>query len=140
MKQYDYGTNGRQRARGYVLSDEPLGAPLPGRKQFGCNVFSSGEPAYVECTMPRACEAVLDYFKLVSRSPDFEDVPLDVPEEEPAIATPGWDDDGLANESVANQARIKSTEQDYETETTDTENRPLEDKLKESTIRDPEDD
>ncbi|PLB45748.1 hypothetical protein P170DRAFT_500300 [Aspergillus steynii IBT 23096] len=59
------------RCRAYVLSQEPLGLPVPGASAHGCNCFSSGEALNVECIFPRACDAMLDWLDLTYREPGF---------------------------------------------------------------------
>ena len=60
-----------KRGRAYVLSPEELETPLNGRKQFGCNVYSAGEPHHVECIMPRAYKNILRYLQLVEDAPNY---------------------------------------------------------------------
>ena len=50
-----------QRARAYIISQEPLDTPLTGRDEFGCNCYASGETTYVERTMPMAYKSMLTY-------------------------------------------------------------------------------
>lgn len=50
-----------QRARAYLISQEPLETPLSGRDEFGCNCYSSGETTYVERIMPMAHKKMLGY-------------------------------------------------------------------------------
>ena len=47
--------------------------PLVGRKQMGCNTFSSGESQHTECLMPAAYSAMLEFFKLVNEVPGYEE-------------------------------------------------------------------
>ena len=70
-----------QRGRAYLISPEPLDAPLTGRDEFGCNCFSSGEPSYVELIMPRAYRSMLDYFKVIADNPGYEAEPQNFSEE-----------------------------------------------------------
>lgn len=68
-----------KRARAYVVSDEPVETPLTGQEDFGCNVYSAGENAHVECTTPKAYQKILQFFKLVEDVPGYievEAVPL----------------------------------------------------------------
>ena len=53
--------NRKQRARAYIISQEPLDTPLTGRDEFGCNCYASGETTYVERTMPMAYKSILTY-------------------------------------------------------------------------------
>ena len=69
-----------QRGRAYRLSDEPLNTPVTGREEFGCNCYSSGEPVYIESVMSRAYKSFLDYFKLVTAVPGYEEVEMIVSE------------------------------------------------------------
>lgn len=59
------------RCRAYVLSEEPLGIPVPGAADHGCNCFSSGEALNIEGIFPRACEAMLAWLNMVYQEPDF---------------------------------------------------------------------
>ncbi|KAH8423336.1 uncharacterized protein LDX57_001094 [Aspergillus melleus] len=59
------------RCRAYVLSEEPLGLPVPGAAEHGCNCFSSGEALNVECIFPRACDAMLAWLDKTYREPEF---------------------------------------------------------------------
>ncbi|KAL4872378.1 Arb2 domain-containing protein [Aspergillus spectabilis] len=49
------------RCRAYHLSYEPLGYPLPGVKEHGCNCYSSGEELNAECIMPRVWRDMLGW-------------------------------------------------------------------------------
>ena len=53
------------RARGYVLSESPVGVlsrdPFD-QSRYGCNIYSSGEPQYEECIMPKAWRNMLSWF------------------------------------------------------------------------------
>ena len=127
---------------------EPLGTPLSGRRHFGCNVFASGEDTYVECIMPHAREAILDYFKLVSRSPDFEDPPIDIAEEEPPTEILGWNADGENDKPTKDvnvvgkgpsgiDGRVEEVKEEGDRlEVPDSEDTTLEEKLKNVSISD----
>jgi len=71
-----------QRGRAYLISSEPTGPPLTGRKDFGCNCYSSGEGLYLECTMSKAQMSMLDYFQVVADNPHYEAEPQDISEVE----------------------------------------------------------
>ena len=62
-----------KRARAYLLSHHPIGDPLSGREDFGCNCYSSGEKVYSECIMPAAYKQILGFFQLVNQVPGYED-------------------------------------------------------------------
>ena len=64
------------------MAEARLGVHMTGRQHFGCNLFASGEDKYDECIMPRAHEAILDYFKLVNLDPGYKNVPQDIVEED----------------------------------------------------------
>ena len=94
-----------KRGRAYMLSHEPMETPLTGRPHFGCNLYSSGEGTYIESIMPRAHAAIVDYFKLVFRHPDFENVPPDLDEsvkEKPTEESEWGDDDGSSSVKAEN--------------------------------------
>ena len=59
------------RCRAYLLSPEPLGIPVPGAADHGCNCFSSGEELNVEGIFPRACDAMLSWLDMTYRDPEF---------------------------------------------------------------------
>ena len=63
-----------QRARVYMVSPEPLGTPLTGRKEIGCNCYSSGSAQHLECIMPEAYRDMLAFFRLVNELPGYEEV------------------------------------------------------------------
>ena len=67
-----------QRARVYLLSDEPVDTPLTGRETFGCNCYSSGEASYTELIMPKAYTNILTFFKLAADVPGYAEI--EVPE------------------------------------------------------------
>ena len=131
------------------MSDEPLGTSLPGRKDFGCNVYSSGEDSFVECVMPRAQGAILDYFKLVNQTPDFEDTPT-VFNEDASMETSGSNVDSEIQEPAEgiNGAHAAADLKDRVIEVDEEEQEEngkvalggdiadLEDKFKDTTVRD----
>ncbi|KAK2766505.1 hypothetical protein FQN53_006722 [Emmonsiellopsis sp. PD_33] len=49
------------RCRAYSLSSKPLDTPIPGRYDFGCNCYASGEGLNVECIMPRAWRSMVGW-------------------------------------------------------------------------------
>ncbi|KAL8825643.1 MAG: hypothetical protein Q9191_004292 [Dirinaria sp. TL-2023a] len=63
-----------RRGRVYLLSDEPVDTPLMGRENFGCNCYSSGEPSYTECIMPKAYSSILAFFSLVATVPGYAEI------------------------------------------------------------------
>jgi len=63
-----------------MISSEPTGTPLTGRKDFGCNCYSSGEGLYLECIMSKAHVSMLSYFKVVADNPHYEAEPQDISE------------------------------------------------------------
>ena len=110
-----------QRARAYLVSPERHGTPLTGRERFGCNIYASGASDFVECVVPRAYAAILDYFKLVSNNPDYENVPLEVDElpAEPEVAQdPNWSDEEVDEQAVdesKSSLRVEEAEVDEKT-------------------------
>lgn len=63
------------RCRAYVLSDKPLGTPVQGFDDHGCNCYSGGEALNIECIMPSAWRGMVDWWKRVHGEPRFaEDV------------------------------------------------------------------
>jgi hypothetical protein len=77
------------RCRAYLVSSSPLGQPVDGRYEFGCNCFSSGEPQNVECIMPRAWPNMLKWLNTMYECPELEEVELivmDPAEEAPKAA------------------------------------------------------
>lgn len=81
-----------KKAHLYLIHDDPAGTPLPGRRQAGCNCFSSGEGANVECIMPSAYKTMLAFFDLVKETPGYEEPELDIAEfdEEEDARTVRW--------------------------------------------------
>lgn len=63
-----------RRSRVYLLSDEPVDTPLMGRDRFGCNCYSSGEPSYTECIMPKAHSNILAFFSLAATVPGYAEI------------------------------------------------------------------
>ena len=57
-----------------MVSHEPLGTPLTGRKEIRCNCYSSGSSQYIECIMPEAYKDMLAFFRLVEELPGYEEV------------------------------------------------------------------
>lgn len=57
------------RCRAYVLAPEPLGVPVQGFRQHGCNCYSSGEALNIECIMPSAWRAMLQWLENVHKDP-----------------------------------------------------------------------
>ena len=66
--------NSPQRGRVYLLSDEPVDTPLMGREYLGCNCYSSGEPSYTECIMPKAHSSILAFFSLAANVPGYAEI------------------------------------------------------------------
>lgn len=62
------------------MSEHPLGDPLSGREDFGCNCYSAGESIYVECIMPSAYKHMLGFFQLVNDVPGYEEMEFRRPE------------------------------------------------------------
>ena len=78
------------------MSEHPLGTPLTGREHFSCNVYASGENCWTECVVPRAYDAIVDYFRLVARHPEYANVSPEADETKEAdveLPEPTWDDD-----------------------------------------------
>ncbi|CZT04850.1 uncharacterized protein RAG0_11155 [Rhynchosporium agropyri] len=71
-----------KRGRAYVQSEEPLGTFLAGPEgakkvhAYGAQVFSSGEPYYSECMLPKAGKPVVDWFREVAADPGYENPEL----------------------------------------------------------------
>jgi hypothetical protein len=61
----------QQRARAYLIHNEPVETPLNGRAQLGCNCFSSGEATFTESIMPRAYKSMLAFFQMVNDVPGY---------------------------------------------------------------------
>ena len=71
-----------QRARAYLIHSTPLGTPLYGREEIGCNCYSSGENEHVECIMPNAYTSMLEFFQLTRNLPGYEEQPLSIERED----------------------------------------------------------
>lgn len=63
-----------QRARAYLLSDQPIDTPLAARGDFGCNCYSSGETTHLERVMPMAYKSILTFFTMAAEIPGYEEV------------------------------------------------------------------
>ena len=59
------------RCRAYVLSDKPVGMPVPGSDEHVCNCYSSGEELNVECIMPAAWKDMLEWLTRMYESPEL---------------------------------------------------------------------
>ncbi|KAL8998854.1 MAG: hypothetical protein Q9169_002192 [Polycauliona sp. 2 TL-2023] len=64
-----------ERTRAYVQSDEPLGTPMTGREDFGCNCYSAGQNEVLERVMPVAYTDMLKFFQLVHDVPGYRELP-----------------------------------------------------------------
>lgn len=62
----------------YLTHHDPLGTPLYGRAEIGCNCYSSGEDKYAECILPRTYTEVLKYFDMVDANPTHEEVDMKI--------------------------------------------------------------
>ncbi|KAL9017392.1 MAG: hypothetical protein Q9185_005270 [Variospora sp. 1 TL-2023] len=62
------------RARAYIQCMEPLGTPLIGRNDFGCNCYSAGEGEILECIMPKTYKSILKFFQLVNDVPGYREL------------------------------------------------------------------
>ena len=63
-----------------MVSHEPLGTPLTGRKRLGCNCYSAAT-TYLECIMPEAHEDMLSFFRLVEELPGYEEMEVIIEDE-----------------------------------------------------------
>ncbi|GKZ25996.1 hypothetical protein AbraIFM66951_001972 [Aspergillus brasiliensis] len=59
------------RCRGYVLSEQALGLPVPAPQHHGCNCYSSGEALISECIMPKAWKDMLKWLNTTFDDPDY---------------------------------------------------------------------
>ncbi|KAL9640192.1 MAG: hypothetical protein Q9204_000820 [Flavoplaca sp. TL-2023a] len=64
-----------ERTRAYIQSDEPVGTPLTGREDFGCNCYSAGQNEVLERVMPTAHSEMLKFFQLVNDVPGYRELP-----------------------------------------------------------------
>ncbi|CAF9933211.1 hypothetical protein IMSHALPRED_009092 [Imshaugia aleurites] len=71
-----------KRARAYLIHNAPVETPLAGRQELSCNCFSSGEPTFTECIMPRSYQSMLEFFQLVNDFPGYMEAELDIPKDE----------------------------------------------------------
>ncbi|PHH59169.1 hypothetical protein CDD81_3671 [Ophiocordyceps australis] len=80
-----------KRARAYLVSSEPLDAPLAppsgniyqGIPNLGCPSHSSSEPLHTEMVLIRALEPALKYLETVAHTPNYENSPIIVTEPPP---------------------------------------------------------
>jgi hypothetical protein len=68
------------RCRAYVLSDQPLGVPVPGFREHGCNCYSSGESLHIECIMPRAWGHMLEWLAMAHDDQGYGEAELEIRE------------------------------------------------------------
>ncbi|GFF49514.1 isoform 3 of protein FAM172A [Aspergillus udagawae] len=68
------------RCRAYVLSDKPVGFPVPGFQEHGCNCYSSGEALHTECIMPNAWEDMLEWLAKIYANPSDGEAHLEFKE------------------------------------------------------------
>ncbi|GFF45451.1 isoform 3 of protein FAM172A [Aspergillus udagawae] len=68
------------RCRAYVLSDKPVGFPVPGFQEHGCNCYSSGEALHTECIMPNAWEDMLEWLAKMYANPSDGEAHLEFKE------------------------------------------------------------
>ncbi|KAK4697903.1 hypothetical protein P7C71_g237, partial [Lecanoromycetidae sp. Uapishka_2] len=87
-----------KRGRAYLIHNEDVDTPLHGRQEVGCNCFSSGEPTFTECIMPRAYKNMLAYFQLVNDVPGYFEVESFVPEGDDGSRFVNWKE-GIRAES-----------------------------------------
>ncbi|PKY06589.1 hypothetical protein P168DRAFT_288525 [Aspergillus campestris IBT 28561] len=59
------------RCRAYVLSDKPVGLPVPGSDEHVCNCYSPGEELNVECIMPAAWKEMLQWLTRMYENPEL---------------------------------------------------------------------
>lgn len=88
-----------RRARTYLKDDAPLGTPMTGREELGCNVYSTGPTHLLEGIMPRHYKVLLDYFKLVRHNPTYANTPQDIPNGAEEIVETSW---GMGGEDDVN--------------------------------------
>ncbi|KAH0565604.1 hypothetical protein GP486_000992 [Trichoglossum hirsutum] len=60
----------KKRGRAYIANDEPLGSLLC-EPQYGCAVYSSGEPEFAETILSTTHELILDFFHAVATDQNF---------------------------------------------------------------------
>ncbi|KAI9929242.1 hypothetical protein ASPWEDRAFT_103510 [Aspergillus wentii DTO 134E9] len=77
------------RCRAYVLSDRPLGMPVSGFREHGCNCYSSGEELNIECIMASAWESMLEWLGKVHADPGYCEKQLMVQDVEVDLETSG---------------------------------------------------
>ncbi|KAG2418734.1 hypothetical protein HFD88_001835 [Aspergillus terreus] len=68
------------RCRAYVLSDQPLGVPVSGFREHGCNCYSSGELLHIECIMPRAWGHMLEWLAMAHDDQGYGEAELEIRE------------------------------------------------------------
>ena len=91
----------QQRARAYLIHNEPVETPLNGRAQLGCNCFSSGEATFTENIMPRAYKSMLAFFQMVNDIPGYFEVEVE-PQGDDSSRYVSWE------EGVRSGVRAKS--------------------------------
>ncbi|KAH8838587.1 hypothetical protein MCOR27_010005 [Pyricularia oryzae] len=103
----------RERARAYIVSDEPLNIPLSGpdgnKREahftgFGCPVFSAGEPLNIESIPIKAREAALEWINDVAADADYKNEPVFISYADEEMGNDNvWGPERLVDEALANQ-------------------------------------
>lgn len=91
--------SGFQRARAYLIHNEPVETSLAGRQKLSCNCFSSGESTFTECIMPRAHKSMLAFFQVVNDLPGYFEAELNIAEDEDDMSRVVRWEDGIRAES-----------------------------------------
>lgn len=68
------------RSRAYVLSDKPLGEPVPGTFELGCNTYSSNEAVNHEDVVVASWPSMLQWLDKLYVDPSYEEVEMTVEE------------------------------------------------------------
>lgn len=63
------------------MSASPRETFLTGRDDFGCNCYASGEELYQENIIVAAWRSMLDWFNFIESSPTYEEVEINVRQE-----------------------------------------------------------
>ena len=68
------------RGRAYLLSELPVDEPVPGRLQYGCNCYSSGEKLNAESIGAMAWPSMVKFLDQLYANPGHREVELIVEE------------------------------------------------------------
>lgn len=83
---------------------------MAGRDLYGCNCYSSGEDSYQENAIVRSWGSMLDWFDILHKNPEFEEIEfIYVNNEEDAVEL-GWPAEITQENGTENEIETKAEE------------------------------